>query len=134
MKRHHITLGASTTTGGKVITASGIMRIHNLSIALDGDTIACLACKSIGRIVCIGPRNTETINGKAVALEKDLCVCKCRIPPRLIANQTLRYQALEGSAMPPLSEPPKEPALIVKDCPSLLSHAASSQSGAATLN
>jgi uncharacterized Zn-binding protein involved in type VI secretion len=96
MKRHHITLGATTNAGGKVITASHIMDINGVKIALEGDTIACTACKSTGRIQCMPPRQPESFDGRIVALEHDLCICKCRIPPLLVANQGLRYQTVEG--------------------------------------
>jgi uncharacterized Zn-binding protein involved in type VI secretion len=95
MKRYHITLGASTTAQGKVIFASGLMRINDRRIALEGDKVACPACRSIGKIVCVGPRHTEVHDGKPVALDKDLCLCKCRIPPILITNQILRAQVFE---------------------------------------
>jgi uncharacterized Zn-binding protein involved in type VI secretion len=99
MKRHHITLGATTTAKGVVITATSLMSVNDARMALEGDAIACPACKSVGKIVCVEPRQPESSEGKKVALDKDLCVCKCRIPPKLIANQTLRYQTVEPRAM-----------------------------------
>lgn len=50
MKRYHITLGASTTAGGKVITASSCCSIDGVKVALEGDKIICPACKSQGSI------------------------------------------------------------------------------------
>lgn len=96
MKRHTITLGASTTAGGKVISASSHGSIHGIPIALECDTIICKGCKGPGRIVCVGPRIPETWGGKQVALENDLCACGCSPPPRLLANQTVRYQMLSN--------------------------------------
>lgn len=89
MKRHTITLGASTTTGGKVIAASSNGMINGVPIALEGDPISCPACKSKGKIVCVGPRIPETWNGKKVALENDVCQCGCAKSPRLLPNQYL---------------------------------------------
>ena len=94
MKRHTITLGASTTAGGKVISASSHGSINGVPIALEDDMIACKGCKSAGKIVCVGPRIPETWNGKQVALENDLCACGCTPPPRLLTNQRVRYQTL----------------------------------------
>ncbi|WP_229258065.1 PAAR domain-containing protein [Duganella margarita] len=94
MKRHTITLGASTTVGGKVISASSNGSINGVGIALEGDMIFCPACKSKGKIVCVGPRIPETWNGKNVALENDSCVCGCPGPPRLVPNQSVRYQII----------------------------------------
>lgn len=95
MKRHTITLGATTTAGGKVISASSAGSINGAKIALENDSIFCPACKSQGKILCVGPRIPETWNGKQVALEKDLCICGCFPSPRLIPNQSLRCQIVE---------------------------------------
>jgi uncharacterized Zn-binding protein involved in type VI secretion len=101
MKRYTITLGASTTSGGTVISASSNGSINGVIIALENDLIFCPACKSQGKILCVGPRIPDTWNGKQVALEKDLCICGCFPSPRLIANQSLRSQVVgENSAAP----------------------------------
>lgn len=92
MKRYTLTLGAATSAGGKVIAASSHGSIDGVSIALEGDAIYCPACKTTGKIVCIGARVPEHWNGKQVGLSGDLCDCDCRPPPRLYACQTLRYQ------------------------------------------
>jgi uncharacterized Zn-binding protein involved in type VI secretion len=94
MKRHTITLGATTTAGGEVISASSAGDIHGKRIALKGDVIFCKRCKGEGHIVCIGPRIPETWNGRQVALENDLCACRCMPPPRLLPAQFLRYQSI----------------------------------------
>lgn len=41
MRRHTITLGATTTVGGKVISASSSGSINGVTIALEGDLIYC---------------------------------------------------------------------------------------------
>jgi uncharacterized Zn-binding protein involved in type VI secretion len=96
MKRYHITLGASTTAGGKVITASSCCSIDGVKVAVEGDKIICPACKSQGSIRIFGPRIPESWNGKQVALQDDLCVCKCPSPPKLVANQSLKCQVVGG--------------------------------------
>lgn len=98
MKRYTITLGATTTAGGKVVLASSDGSINGVPIALEGDLIICPACKSQGKIKCIEPRIPELWNGKKVALENDLCLCGCPSPPRLVPNQTLRWQNLSASS------------------------------------
>ncbi|GJJ00999.1 hypothetical protein RugamoR64_15370 [Duganella rhizosphaerae] len=97
MRRYTITLGASTTAGGKVISASASGSINGVPIALENDVVFCPACKSQGKILCVGPRIPETWNGKQVALENDLCMCACPAPPKLVPNQTLRSQVIEDS-------------------------------------
>ncbi|QBE62738.1 PAAR domain-containing protein [Pseudoduganella lutea] len=94
--RYHITLGARTTAGGAVISASSARFINGVKVAVEDDKIACPACKSTGVIKPGGPRIPETCDGKQVALQDDLCICKCAPPPRLIANQTLKSQRIDG--------------------------------------
>ena len=96
MKRYHITFGAKTTAGGIVITASSCCSINGVAVAVEGDSIVCPACRSKGVIQIFGPRIPETWNGKQVALQDDLCVCACPAPPRLMANQSLKYQSVGG--------------------------------------
>lgn len=102
MRRHHITLGAMTTAGGQVVSASSNGSIDDKPIALEGDKIMCRSCQSVGYIICIGPRIPELWGDghKQVALEGDLCVCKCVPHPRLLPNQSLRYQEVDGDGMP----------------------------------
>lgn len=98
MRRYHITLGAPTTAGGKVASASSHGSINGVRIALEGDLVICPGCKTTGKIVCVGPRIPETWNGKKVALEDDLCVCGCTPPPKLRPSQSLRCQVIEDAA------------------------------------
>jgi len=65
-----------------------------VAVAIEGDSIVCPACRSKGVIQIFGPRIPESWNGKQVALQDDLCVCACPAPPRLVANQTLKYQSI----------------------------------------
>lgn len=90
-----ITLGAPTTSGGKVITASSEGKIGGVPIALEGDLVSCPVCNTAGKILCIGPRIPETWNGRNVALENDLCMCRCPVAPRLLPNQIVRSQVIK---------------------------------------
>lgn len=94
--RYHITLGASTSAGGKVITASSFRSIHGAKVACEGDTIFCPACKSPGIIELAGARLSERVHGKQVALSDDLCRCKCSPPPILIASQNVSSQIIDA--------------------------------------
>jgi uncharacterized Zn-binding protein involved in type VI secretion len=98
MKRYHITEGAKTTAGGKVISATSAITIDGVRAALEGDALYCPACKSAGKIMCVGPRTPETWNGKPVALSDDLCMCGCPSPPKLLPCQTRKFQSLGGAA------------------------------------
>ena len=94
--RYHITVGASTTAGGKVMSASSNRSINGAKVAYAGDQVFCPKCNSIGVIQPDGPRLSEMFNGKQVALSDDLCLCKCNPSPRRVANQTFSKQIIDG--------------------------------------
>lgn len=96
MKRYHITLGARTTAGGSVTTASSLASIDGARMALEGDKVSCPRCHSDGVIVCAGPRLPDEWEGRRYALQDDLCVCKCDPAPRLVATQTWKCQHVES--------------------------------------
>ncbi len=97
MRRYTITLGAPTTSGGKVISASSESKIDGVPVALEGDLVTCPKCKTAGKIQCVGPRIPESWNGRNVALESDLCICRCAVPPKLMPSQTLRSQVIKDT-------------------------------------
>lgn len=92
MKRYLITLGATTTAGGVVISAGSLHLIEGVPVALEGDTVQCPACKCCGQIRCSGARLVQTSGGGAVALDNDICACHCPVLPRLVAKQFLQSQ------------------------------------------
>jgi len=96
IKRYHITLGAGTTAGGTVTSAGSLMSVDGARIALEGDTVACTACKADGVIQSDGPRLSERFNNRQVALSDDLCLCKCRPSPRLVNSQVRKFQAIDA--------------------------------------
>jgi uncharacterized Zn-binding protein involved in type VI secretion len=94
--RYHITVGATTTVGGKVTSANSIRSINGAKVAYAGDPVSCPTCNSTGVIQPDGPRLSDVFNGRQVALSDDLCVCKCDPPPRLIANQDFSCQTIDA--------------------------------------
>lgn len=111
MRRYFITLGSPTSVGGSVVSASSEGEIAGVAIALEGDLVACPVCNTTGKIRCVGPRIPETWRGRNVALESDLCICRCDIPPKLLTSQVLRSQVIKDSGRA-LSNPlPGQPAL-----------------------
>jgi len=100
MRRYHITVGAKTTAGGTVRTGWDYSTINGQAMAREGDVVDCPKCDSTGTIVCDGPRLVDLLEERNAALDGDLCKCKCDPPPRLIANQTLRCQQIEGVFAP----------------------------------
>lgn len=95
IKRYYITLGATTTAGGKVTTAGSFMSVNGAKVALDRDKIWCSQCNSEGYIALDGPRLSSSYNGKQFALNDDLCICKCSPPPRLVAAQNHSSQTID---------------------------------------
>lgn len=104
MRRYTITLGSPTTSGGRVISASADGKIDNVAIALEGDLVTCPVCVTTAKILCVGPRIPEIWNGKNVALENDLCVCRCTPSPRLMPAQNFRCQVIKDTGRA-LSQP-----------------------------
>lgn len=93
--RFHITLGATTSAGGKVITATSHRSIDGVAVACSGDSVYCPACASDGVIEPHGARLSERFNGREVALSDDLCRCQCNPAPHLIANQDFSKQIVD---------------------------------------
>jgi uncharacterized Zn-binding protein involved in type VI secretion len=87
VRRFFIVLGDKTTAGGVVIQGEESCRNHGKALAYHGAQIYCHACKTTGYICNVPPYRPMILMGKQVALENDICICKCDPPPRLIASQ-----------------------------------------------
>lgn len=92
--RHYITLGSSTTAGGTVTSASSLLSLNGVRVALEGDQVSCPACNCTGVIGLDGPRVQARDNGRQHALSDDLCLCQCHPPPRLVAAHQLSLQRI----------------------------------------
>jgi hypothetical protein len=91
-RRYDILQGDATTAGGIVEGGNAIDKVGNRQQAYENDPVWCRACKTMGKIVCIGPRLSMTgPDGRQAALSDDLCVCRCRPSPRLIPSQQSSY-------------------------------------------
>jgi len=99
--RYYITLGARTTAGGKVLSATSNRSINGIKVAYAGDTVFCPRCNAEGVIEPDGPRIGDRFDGRQVALNDDICRCLCNPPPRLIANQKLIKQIIDGDWVAP---------------------------------
>jgi uncharacterized Zn-binding protein involved in type VI secretion len=98
MKRFYVTLGAKSTAGGVVTTATAPCTVNGVRVALEGDKVRCGACKTEGTIRATWPRMSERWNGRQVALHNDICVCKCDPAPRLVAAQKHTGQTIAADA------------------------------------
>jgi uncharacterized Zn-binding protein involved in type VI secretion len=110
MRRYHITVGAKTTVDGTVRTGWERSSINGQAMAREGDEVRCPECDSTGTIACDGPRLSELLEGRRPALDGDLCKCKCDPPPKLVANQTIRYQTIETDNVAPRARAAAQPA------------------------
>lgn len=99
LKRYHITLGATTTAGGSVSSASALISVAGARIALEGDEVSCPVCHAKGIIGLDGPRLSERFNNRQVALSEDLCICRCSPPPKLANSQTSKYQMIDAGTV-----------------------------------
>ncbi|CAB3781980.1 PAAR domain-containing protein [Paraburkholderia fynbosensis] len=102
MKRYFIVLGDKTTAGGVVIQGEESCTNHGKPLAYHGAQVYCHACKTTGYICNIPPYRPMVLMGKQVALENDICICKCSPPPRLIPSQnnaSMSFDAEELAAM-----------------------------------
>lgn len=88
MKRYFIRIGDKTTAGGTVTQGANFFRHNGKAVAYEGAEVYCDACASAGRIANVQPFRPMLLRGKQVALENDICICKCDPPPRLIASQS----------------------------------------------
>lgn len=88
MTRYLILDGDQTTAAGTVHAMATPFALDDKHIAHEDDDVFCPACNSTGKIQCDGPRLPMTgPDGRRVALNDDLCICKCSPPPKLVASQ-----------------------------------------------
>jgi uncharacterized Zn-binding protein involved in type VI secretion len=91
MFRAFIREGDTTTSNGIIhpLPQSSPVTLDGKNASFDGDPVYCPACKSTGVTKCIPPFMPKTSpDGRQQNLEGDLCICGCRIPPKLVARFT----------------------------------------------
>jgi len=96
--RFYVRKGDSTNAGGTVIHGSGTTDSFNQGMAYEGDSVHCPRCRSMGQIVCDGPRWSMTgMDGREAALNNDICLCKCNPLPRLLSGQGVMSMDTAGA-------------------------------------
>lgn len=95
-RRFHIRAGATTTAGGVVRASSEFCIVDGKPLAREGDPIDCPACKTSGHIACVAPRLCDSFGGREYALSDDVCICECNPPPKLVADQGIKFQVLDA--------------------------------------
>lgn len=99
MRRYLIRMGDKTAAGGVVIQADERMKHHGVAVSYHGAKIYCHACKSVGHIRNVLPYRPMSIMGKQVALDNDICICKCNPLPRLITSQNTASMSFDGEEL-----------------------------------
>ncbi|WP_230945986.1 PAAR domain-containing protein [Burkholderia territorii] len=96
MRRHFIRIGDKTTVGGTVNQGEESFKHHGIALAYQGAEVYCTACKSVGKIVNTPPYRPMLLRGKQVALENDICACKCNPAPRLLSSQNTAFMSFDS--------------------------------------
>lgn len=119
-RRYHIRDGAKTTAGGTVRALAIWYKLDGVPLACEGDPVDCPACGMTGVIRCVMPRIPDRLGGKELALHDDLCICQCSPAPKLIAEQTVKYQSLLIADEPAAEPAQTKPASVYDERPRLV--------------
>lgn len=109
--RNYLCVGDPPVTGGAVLPyppPDHTMDVHGVPVAIIGGKVRCNACKSIGIIAKSGgSRRCGFFEG--VALDGDVCLCRCHPPPPIKATHALTvWYEDDGDAMMQESEKARE--------------------------
>jgi uncharacterized Zn-binding protein involved in type VI secretion len=86
--RRIILKGDRTDRNGEVLDGIPSSMFQGRAVAYHGAPVFCHTCNTQGVIVGEGLSLPMMFMGKQVALENDICKCKCDPPPRLVASQS----------------------------------------------
>lgn len=87
MMRKLIVVGDSPTQGGAVLPYAGPMSdVFGHRLALIGGRTYCEGCNSVGIIAKAGGPRRGWFHGVEIALEGDVVVCHCPVPPPLVSR------------------------------------------------
>lgn len=92
MKRCYLRKGDRSTAGGIVIEGMSDSICDGVELSFVGAKVDCPACNSVGTILARGPRLPDNWMGNQLALENDLCACKCYPPPLIQASQSAMFE------------------------------------------
>jgi uncharacterized Zn-binding protein involved in type VI secretion len=95
MRRKYLQLYDKSSGGGTVIDGMEDVFNENTALTFLGARVVCPTCKTTGTIVPRGPRWPNDWMGKQMALEDDVCICKCSPPPVMIASQDKMFDEFQ---------------------------------------
>lgn len=107
VRRYLIMLGDKTTADGVVLEGEPVSTARGQPFAYQEAKANCHACKSEGYIRNVGPNRPMVLMGKQVALENDLCICKCNPPPKLIASQSNAFMDFDSAELATMGYTPQ---------------------------
>jgi len=91
-KRYDLMKGDKTLNGAVILSGDPTDMLGDREQAYEGDPVACPVCKTIGRIVCLGPRHSMTSpDGREAALSDDICLCLCQPSSPFLPSQYTSY-------------------------------------------
>ncbi|WP_186083610.1 PAAR domain-containing protein [Burkholderia gladioli] len=96
MRRGFLLVGDKSAVGGVIVDGISGMTDNGREIARIGSTVMCPACQSPGKIVAAGSRLPGSMFGHQVALDGDVCACKCAPPPRMMWSDAIMFQDVDG--------------------------------------
>jgi uncharacterized Zn-binding protein involved in type VI secretion len=95
MRRNYLQVGDKSSAGGIVIDEMEDCFNEDTALTFLGARVVCPACGTTGIIVPTGPRWPNNWMGKEMAMEEDLCACKCSPSPIMIASQDTLFDSFE---------------------------------------
>lgn len=102
MMRKALVVGDPPACGGAVLTYAGpSMDVHGHRIALVGGRVYCEGCNSVGLIAKAGGPRRGFFYDAEIALEGDVVVCHCPVPPPLVSTlqQSMTYDDALAAAV-----------------------------------
>lgn len=102
MLREVIVVGDPPAPGGAVLPYGGpMMNVYGHRIALIGGRAYCKGCNSIGIIAKAGGPRRGLFYAAEIALEGDVVVCHCPVPPPLVSTlqHSLTYEDVSPGAV-----------------------------------
>jgi uncharacterized Zn-binding protein involved in type VI secretion len=99
MIRKALVVGDRPASGGRVLPYEGpLMDIHGRRVALVGGRVHCEGCNSVGLIAKAGGLRRGGFYSAEIALEGDVVICHCLVPPTLVSMLPLSMTCDDGLA------------------------------------
>lgn len=99
MLRKALVVGDTPVPGGTILSYDGpLMKVYGNRIALIGGRAYCAGCNSVGLIAKAGGLLRGLFYTAEIALEGDVLICHCAVPPPLLSKAPLAMTYDDGLA------------------------------------